>query len=157
MATLNGKAKGAAGAKKLVIKPLKRERDHWGFWGRPVALWGSCIPPLLLCGPCRAPRAHRDAICGHNPTTEQPKLPENFERDTWAKLEDAVDAVHCKRTVACSLEELYRVRCTRHGLLMPPNRSQLPTQCRRQAAGAPAAQPSSGGRAWPGEGADQGM
>ncbi|KIZ03018.1 cullin 4 [Monoraphidium neglectum] len=60
--TTNGKAKGAAGAKKLVIKPLK----------------------------------------------QQPKLPANFEQDTWAKLEDAVDAVHCKRTVACSLEELYR-------------------------------------------------
>jgi hypothetical protein len=41
---------------------------------------------------------------------EQPKLPDNFERDTWAKLQDAVDAVHCKRAVACSLEELYRVR-----------------------------------------------
>ncbi|KAI8468416.1 MAG: Cullin-domain-containing protein [Monoraphidium minutum] len=60
--TTNGKARGAAGAKKLVIKPLK----------------------------------------------QQPRLPANFEQDTWAKLEDAVDAVHCKRAVACSLEELYR-------------------------------------------------
>ena len=44
------------------------------------------------------------------PPAEQPKLPANFEAETWAKLEDAVDAVHGKRTVACSLEELYRVR-----------------------------------------------
>ncbi|GBF89461.1 hypothetical protein Rsub_02033 [Raphidocelis subcapitata] len=59
---MNGKAKGAPGTKKLLIKPLK----------------------------------------------QQPKLPENFEQDTWARLEDAVDAVHRKRAVACSLEELYR-------------------------------------------------
>lgn len=38
----------------------------------------------------------------------KPKLPENFEQNTFAKLKDAVAAVHEKRSVNCSLEELYR-------------------------------------------------
>ena len=40
----------------------------------------------------------------------KPKLPDGFEAETWAKLQDAVHAVHAKRPVSCSLEELYRVR-----------------------------------------------
>eukprot|EP00963_Diacronema_lutheri_P008971 scaffold785_cov335-Pavlova_lutheri.AAC.3 len=40
----------------------------------------------------------------------KPKLPENFEQTTTAKLKDAVAAVHEKRPVNCSLEELYQVR-----------------------------------------------
>ena len=41
---------------------------------------------------------------------EKPKLPENFEADTWAKLQAAVRAVHAKEAVAFSYEQLYRVR-----------------------------------------------
>ncbi len=40
----------------------------------------------------------------------RPKLPSDFEEATWAKLRNAVQAVHAKRAVSCSLEELYRVR-----------------------------------------------
>ncbi len=43
-------------------------------------------------------------------TAGKPKLPDGFEAETWAKLQDAVHAVHDKRPVSCSLEELYRVR-----------------------------------------------
>ena len=39
----------------------------------------------------------------------KPALPDNFEEVTWAKLQDAVNAVHEKRKVATSLEELYMV------------------------------------------------
>jgi hypothetical protein len=107
MATLNGKAKGPAGTKKLVIKPLKRERARSGG-GRPrgALARGPALPPLPAPPPASPPAPYAP----RRTPTEQPKLPENFERDTWAKLEDAVDAVHGKRTVACSLEELYRVR-----------------------------------------------
>eukprot|EP00976_Prorocentrum_cordatum_P068315 1179085-Prorocentrum_minimum.AAC.6 len=42
------------------------------------------------------------------PFKEKPKLPPDFEERTWAKLKDAVNAVHAKQPVACSLEELYR-------------------------------------------------
>jgi cullin-4 len=42
----------------------------------------------------------------------KPKLPENFEEDTWSKLQAAVKAVHNKQPVATSLEELYRVSFT---------------------------------------------
>mmetsp|Transcript_26924 Transcript_26924/g.58796 ORF Transcript_26924/g.58796 Transcript_26924/m.58796 type:complete len:739 (-) Transcript_26924:3390-5606(-) len=41
------------------------------------------------------------------PLKSKPELPSDFEESTWIKLQDAVDAVHCKRPVACSLEELY--------------------------------------------------
>ena len=39
----------------------------------------------------------------------KPKLPEDFEANTWAKLRAAVLAVHKRQPVSCSLEELYRV------------------------------------------------
>lgn len=42
------------------------------------------------------------------PLRTAPKLPANFEQATWAKLLDAVRAVHGKRAVNHSLEELYR-------------------------------------------------
>ena len=41
---------------------------------------------------------------------EKPQLPSDFEAVTWLKLEDAIRAVHEKRAVSSSLEELYRVR-----------------------------------------------
>jgi len=42
------------------------------------------------------------------PLKLKPKLRENFEDETWAKLEDAVNAVHAKRPVSYGLEQLYR-------------------------------------------------
>mmetsp|Transcript_1741 Transcript_1741/g.2670 ORF Transcript_1741/g.2670 Transcript_1741/m.2670 type:complete len:801 (+) Transcript_1741:58-2460(+) len=42
------------------------------------------------------------------PFKVKPKLPENFEEETWEKLKMAVEAVHQKKPVACSQEELYR-------------------------------------------------
>jgi hypothetical protein len=98
-AAANGKPKGAGAAKKLVIKPLKRERGNLG----------PSRPPAGLRGLQRSAGARSVPVRPTYRAAEQPKLPANFEQDTWAKLEDAVDAVHCKRTVACSLEELYRV------------------------------------------------
>eukprot|EP00966_Prymnesium_polylepis_P068695 1595693-Prymnesium_polylepis.3 len=41
------------------------------------------------------------------PLKTRPKLPENFEQDTWVKLQAAVAAVHTQVAVAHSLEELY--------------------------------------------------
>ena len=40
--------------------------------------------------------------------TEKPKLPEDFEARTWARLNAAVCAVHAKQPVDASFEELYR-------------------------------------------------
>lgn len=42
------------------------------------------------------------------PLKLKPQLPANFEAETWAKLQAAVQAVHHKQPVATSLEELYR-------------------------------------------------
>ena len=47
-------------------------------------------------------------IHAFKPLKTKPKLPENFEDDTWAKLQAAVRAVHAKQAVRHSLEELYR-------------------------------------------------
>ncbi|CAI7830140.1 unnamed protein product, partial [Closterium sp. NIES-54] len=38
----------------------------------------------------------------------KPQLPPDYEETTWAKLREAVTAIHEKRAVSCSLEELYR-------------------------------------------------
>ncbi len=47
---------------------------------------------------------------------DKPKLPNNFEEVTWAKIKEAVTAIHLKQPVSCSLEELYRV-CGFFGVL----------------------------------------
>lgn len=39
----------------------------------------------------------------------KPKLPPDFEKLSWGKLKDAVQAVFAKRPVSCSMEELYVV------------------------------------------------
>jgi hypothetical protein len=39
----------------------------------------------------------------------KPELPADFEEAQWAKLRDCIIAVHCKRPVATSLEQLYTV------------------------------------------------
>ena len=38
----------------------------------------------------------------------KPKLPDNFEEVTWAKLQAAVRAIHTSKPVNDSLEELYK-------------------------------------------------
>ena len=44
------------------------------------------------------------------PLAAKPQLPVDFEEVTWAKLKEAVHAVHEKRRISTSLEELYMVR-----------------------------------------------
>ena len=44
---------------------------------------------------------------------EKPKLPENYERETWGKLQGAVDAIHKSHAIQASLEELYQVSTPR--------------------------------------------
>ncbi|XP_052215829.1 cullin-4A-like [Dreissena polymorpha] len=39
---------------------------------------------------------------------EKPKLPENYQQETWGKLREAVDAIHASRAICLSLEELYQ-------------------------------------------------
>jgi hypothetical protein len=43
------------------------------------------------------------------PFKVQPKLPDNFEIDTWNKLKSAISNVYNKNASALSKEELYRV------------------------------------------------
>lgn len=43
------------------------------------------------------------------PFAVQPKLPQNFFEETWAKLRDAIVAIYAKNASALSKEELYRV------------------------------------------------
>jgi cullin-4 len=44
------------------------------------------------------------------PFKTQPKLPESYEEETWAKLKAAISAVNNKTAIALSKEELYHVR-----------------------------------------------
>jgi hypothetical protein len=61
--------------------------------------------------------------------TEKPKLPDDFQAVTWAKLRAALVAIHRHQPVAFSFEELYRVRTpvkTRaHALLWTNTRSRV--------------------------------
>jgi cullin-4 len=43
------------------------------------------------------------------PFKSQPKLPDNYEEETWIKLSSAIHAVHSKISAGVSKEELYRV------------------------------------------------
>ncbi len=74
----------AAPARKLVIKPLK------------------CTCQISVC---TSLFLYTTWYFG----AAKPKLPADFESTTWAKLNEAVLAVHGKKGVSLSLEELYRV------------------------------------------------
>ena len=66
------------------------------------------------------------------PLKTKPKLPENFEEETWAMLQAAVKAVHAKSSVGTSLEELYRAveaLCTHN--LAESLYDRLQQQCER--------------------------
>lgn len=41
--------------------------------------------------------------------TEKPKLPENYTRETWQKLKEAVEAIQNSTSIKYNLEELYQV------------------------------------------------
>jgi len=49
--------------------------------------------------------------------SDKPKLPENFQQDTWQKLREAVDAIHKSHSIKSSLEELYKVTCVSLSLM----------------------------------------
>lgn len=40
---------------------------------------------------------------------EKPKLPDNYQQETWDQLKEAVDAIHTSRSIKSSLEELYKM------------------------------------------------
>lgn len=40
---------------------------------------------------------------------EKPKLPENYQQETWEQLKEAVNAIHTSHSIKSSLEELYKV------------------------------------------------
>ena len=44
----------------------------------------------------------------HFVVSEKPKLPDNYQQETWVKLREAVDAIHMSRAIRSSLEELYQ-------------------------------------------------
>jgi hypothetical protein len=46
---------------------------------------------------------------GHLHALGQPKLPKNFEEDTWAILKDAITAIFLKKKLSCDVEKLYQV------------------------------------------------
>lgn len=48
---------------------------------------------------------------------EKPKLPENYQQETWEQLKEAVCAIHTSHSIKSSLEELYKVWETRLLLL----------------------------------------
>ncbi|KAL5004108.1 hypothetical protein ScPMuIL_017564 [Solemya velum] len=39
---------------------------------------------------------------------EKPKLPDNYQQETWEKLQGAVEAIHTSHSIQASLEELYQ-------------------------------------------------
>ena len=55
-------------------------------------------------------------LCGHQLVClialARPQLPPNYQEEAWSKLREAVDAIHQKRSVSSSLEELYQVSIT---------------------------------------------
>ena len=81
------KATSGGPAKKLTIKPLKCKR------ARSIDFLVRCTAGALTVA-CHAAK---------------PKLPQDFESTTWAKLDRAIRAVQSKQGVSLSLEELYRV------------------------------------------------
>ena len=62
-------------------------------------------------------RTHVICTCILNPSlqsfaesliSEKPKLPDNYQQETWVKLQEAVNAIHTSHAIRSSLEELYQ-------------------------------------------------
>lgn len=80
--------------------------------GRSVKAFGFCSKPLLLDAPF-PPSSSFSLLLFLTfllPTTEAPKIPDDFRESTWQKLQKAVNSIHLREAVDFSLEELYVVR-----------------------------------------------
>ncbi|KAH7426369.1 hypothetical protein KP509_11G098900 [Ceratopteris richardii] len=73
--------------------------------GLPLSSMNSGTAANLSRKKATPPQPKRLVI---KPFKEKPKLPLNFEEVTWAKIKEAITAIHLKQPVSCSLEELYR-------------------------------------------------
>jgi cullin-4 len=71
-----------------------------------------------LTGPSNGFNRHTAPLANNKPAAakklviknfkEKPKLPENYQQETWDKLKEAVEAIHTSHAIKSSLEELYQ-------------------------------------------------
>lgn len=69
-------------------------RIHWVSFSQPL------LNAIALC---------LNAILAIMHSLGQPKLPKNFEEDTWSILKDAITAIFLKQKLSCDVEKLYQV------------------------------------------------
>ncbi|RKP23786.1 Cullin repeat-like-containing domain protein, partial [Syncephalis pseudoplumigaleata] len=62
---------------------------------------------------------------------DKPKLPDNFERDSWRKLQAAIVAIYEQTKVTESLEELYRLADKLYGYLLAESERHVTTIAQR--------------------------
>jgi cullin-4 len=73
----------------------------------------SCSRPNASLNPSISLAQSQQRKMVIKPFKVQPKLPENFENETWEKLKLAIASVYNKNASVLSKEELYRVSCFR--------------------------------------------
>ncbi|KAK2155691.1 hypothetical protein LSH36_233g03014 [Paralvinella palmiformis] len=89
--------------KKLVIKNFKGER------ARRSCRDGTAFAPRDIKRIVFTFIFQQIALPMASTTRQKPKLPVNYQAETWEKLRDAVDAIHTSRSITASLEELYQI------------------------------------------------
>ena len=110
-ANLARKKTAAGPVKTLKIKPLRgesaaraRERAPPRPLGRTPHLGPRAAPTPARCALLRTLTPPAPARCPFSCPSRpaaKPKLPENFEEQTWARLEQAINAVHAKTPGLC--------------------------------------------------------
>ncbi|XP_024391521.1 cullin-4 [Physcomitrium patens] len=107
----NGKLGMAVEVTNSDMMLMNGVEDHLASAGPASAMTVSSSPGIgttanLSRKKATPPQPARKLVI--KPFKEKPKLPKDFEEVTWAKLREAVTAIHLKQPVNCSLEELYR-------------------------------------------------
>lgn len=82
--------KGGAG-KKLTIKNFKGEYRAAAFASRKL-FGGQSLRNPFVC----------------DVAADKPKLPANYQEETWCKLKEAVEAIQTSKPIQYSLEDLYK-------------------------------------------------
>lgn len=105
---------------KAVVEKLKAEEGENSRGGDSETMTESERRPNFsaLTTPSNGISRHASPLNANRPGAakklviknfkDKPKLPENYQQNTWQKLEEAVEAIHNSHSIKSNLEELYQ-------------------------------------------------
>nr|CAD1819705.1 unnamed protein product [Ananas comosus var. bracteatus] len=99
----------AAAAAAAVVRPAEEEEAMLvDAEAEPAAAATTGVAANLFRKKATPPQPSAKKQLRIKITKGQPKLPTNFEDDTWAKLKAAISAIFLKQPLSCDTEKLYQ-------------------------------------------------